>query len=682
MAVADSTEELLAEAAGEEQSSFAKKYQWPIVGVLAAALVILAILESKIRTTIFTVVLAVVISGGIWVTVNLLFDQVRERFALFNTIVFGAGGALIGIVLHGNHATLGSGDGFFRWVVGPIVGAAVAAPVGYLLASERDPKRRQVIGVGAGAAVGTLIGLVVREINHPGLDWAAIVLYTLVFAAIGAGISLLRKKPPIGGALIGGALGWLLGAWGGADLGDGSIVESWIASIVPATLIGARLGMTTSPDYKARVRLDTRSRAAIFVGPALLFIMVLLVIPAIRTGYLSLFDRDSEDFVGLDNYQEVFTDKESFDASNWADMFTSRPFIIGVIVLAIAAAIGYKLKERTGKAIEIGNATMPPLVLGALLVSFGVFTAFRGTIVNNAWWVVVVTFGSTAMGLAIAVLADQRRGERIAKSIIFMPMAISLVGASIIWRFVYVARDTSVEQTGVFNALWVGLGKLSTGSGVPTIIVGIVTGLILLGLLAIVGMNLTRREPARAVVPGVLAILVGWFFIRYIGAFGTIGVGGFEVDEAGNVVDGETVNFVQDGPYNNFWLMLVMIWIQTGFAMVILSAAMKAVPTELLEAARIDGATESQVFWRVTLPQIATTIGVVVTTTIVGVMKVYDIVKVMTNGQFGTQVLANNMFQEAFGFTNTGKGAALAMLIFLSVLPIMYTNIRRMQEEA
>ena len=111
---------------------------------------------------------------------------------------------------------------------------------------------------------------------------------------------------------------------------------------------------------------------------------------------------------------------------------------------------------------------------------------------------------------------------------------------------------------------------------------------------------------------------------------------------------GETIVFVQESPYNNFWLMVILIWIQVGFSMVILSAAIKAVPTELIEAAKIDGATDSQVFWRVTLPQIGTTIGVVVTTLIVLVMKVFDIVKVVTNGQFDTQVLANDMFQQAF----------------------------------
>jgi alpha-glucoside transport system permease protein len=126
--------------------------------------------------------------------------------------------------------------------------------------------------------------------------------------------------------------------------------------------------------------------------------------------------------------------------------------------------------------------------------------------------------------------------------------------------------------------------------------------------------------------------------------------------------------------------MVILIWIQVGFSMVILSAAIKAVPDELIEAARIDGATTSQIFWRVTLPQIATTIGVVVTTLIVLVMKVFDIVKVTTNGQFGSQVLANDMYDRAFGNFDTGRGAALAVILFVAVLPVMYINIRRTQE--
>ena len=182
------------------------------------------------------------------------------------------------------------------------------------------------------------------------------------------------------------------------------------------------------------------------------------------------------------------------------------------------------------------------------------------------------------------------------------------------------------------------------------------------------------------VLPGILSILIGWLFIRFAGIIGG-GMGGFKVNADGSTSP-QTVLFVQESPYNNFWLMIILIWIQVGFSMVILSAAIKAVPTELIEAAKIDGATDSQVFWRVTLPQIGTTIGVVVTTLIVLVMKVFDIVKVVTNGNFGTQVLANNMYDAAFKFSNRGLGAALAMVILFLVLPVMYFNVRKMRREA
>ena len=647
--------------------------------VIVLGLIYWAFVEPKIRTTAVTVLIAVGASAGLWIGANLLFDLVRPKWLTFNTIVFGIVGAVVGITLHGNLVTIGSGTGFLTWVIGPLAGAAAFGALGASLAATDDPSRRRAIAIGGSAAIGLVIGLVIRDAYQPGLDPVAIVVYTLVGAALGAGWSRLRHHHPLGGALIGGALGWVLGAWGAATLGDGSPITSVIASLVPALLIGVRLGISTNPDLPGRSRIENRSRAIIFLGPALLFILIMLVIPAIRTAYLSLFDRDSEEFVGLENYGSIFTDPSSLDLDNWTNMFTSVPFMLGVVILAIAVVVGVVMRRRTGRAVEIGNPTVAPLVFGLLLVCFGAFTAMRGTLINNLWWVVVVTFASTALGLAIAVLADQRGGERIAKSIIFMPMAISLVGASIIWRFVYTARDTSTEQTGVLNAFWIGLGRLSTGSGLPTLIATIFLILVLVGLFMVMARMLVRYGPARAVVPGIAILLVGWLFVRFTGLIGG-GVGGFQILPSGEVV-GQTVFFVQETPYNNFWLMVVMIWIQTGFSMVILSAAIKAVPTELIEAAKIDGATTSQVFWRVTLPQIATTIGVVVTTLIVGVMKVYDIVKVMTNGQFGSQVLANQMFQEAFGFTNRGKGAALAILIFLAVLPIMIYNIRRMQRE-
>ena len=157
-------------------------------------------------------------------------------------------------------------------------------------------------------------------------------------------------------------------------------------------------------------------------------------------------------------------------------------------------------------------------------------------------------------------------------------------------------------------------------------------------------------------------------------------MGGVATNADGEYVP-NPVAFVQESPFNNVWLMVILIWLQTGFAMVILSAAIKAVPDEIIEAARVDGATTSQIFWRVTLPQIATTIGVVVTTLIVTVMKVFDIVKVVTNGNFDTQVLANDMFQKSFNDQNFGRGSALAILILVSVLPVMIFNIRKMQRE-
>jgi ABC-type sugar transport system permease subunit len=651
-----------------------------------------AFVEPKIRSTLITVIVAVGASAGIWIGANLLFNQVRERWLRFSAILWAVIGALVGIVLHGNLVSVGSGTGFLTWVVGPLVGAAGFGAIGLGLALNDDPAKRRMIALGGSAVIGLAIGLVIRDTYHPGLDPVAIVVYTLIGAALLAGINLLRKHDPIPGALVGAALGWIIGAWGGADLGDGSLATSVVASLVPALLIGARLAMTSNPDYRARLNIDNRSRAVIFIGPALLFISVMLVVPAIRTLYLSFFDADSEGAVGFQNYWAIFSDRNSLDVENWTNMFGSVPFWLGLAILGLAVGIGVRMKRLTGRAVEIGNPTVAPLILGTMFLLFGVFTALRGTLINNLWWVAVVTFASTALGLAIAVLADQKGGEKIAKSIIFLPMALSLVGASIIWRFVYRARDNTTEQTGVLNAIWVGLGRLSTGSGLPTLLFGAFILAVFIALLMVSARMLVRYGWGRAVVPGVAAVLVGWFFFRYAGivsgrSSGGIelfpevgGVGGYQVAEDGTI-SGDTVNFVQDGPYNNLWLMVIFIWIQTGFAMVILSAAIKAVPTELIEAAKIDGATTSQVFWRVTLPQIATTIGVVVTTLIVGVMKVFDIVKVTTNGQFGSQVLANQMFQEAFSFQDKGKGAALAILIFVAVLPIMIYNIRRMQRE-
>ena len=639
---------------------------------------------GKIISTLITVVVAVGFSAAIWVGANLVFNQARYHWARFNGLVFGVGGFLLGVLLSGNRLTIGSeGEtlgGFLNWVWLPLALTAVFAVVGVALTRTDDDRQRLVIAVVTGAVVGVGLGLLIQDQYLPSFSPVGLIGWTVAGVAIGGGLALARKKPPLNGVLVWGALFFIIGAWGTADLGAGSTVEAVIGTLVPALALGVRLGLTDNPELHTRTIIDQKSRAVIFLGPALLFIFITLLVPTIRTIYLSLLDNRSEEFVAFENYVTTFQDRGSWDASGFSNFFTSQLFWIGVVLLGIGVVLGIVQKQRTGKAVELGGPSLGPLVVAGVLLAFALFTALRGTIVNNLWWVVAVTLFSTVLGLAVAVLADKAKGEKIAKSIIFMPMAISMVGASIIWRFMYATRDISGEQTGVLNALWVGLGRLSTGSGLPTLIVTIVLGLILLGLAYMIAMALTQQNVGRAVVPGVAFLLIGWFFVRFAGIVGG-GVGGFRVTADGQTV-ARTIDFITDSPYNNFWLMVILIWIQTGFAMVILSAAIKAVPEEYIEAARVDGATQSQIFWRIVLPQIGTTIGVVVTTLIVVVMKVYDIVKVVTNGQFGTQVLANDMFNQAFAFGNTGRGAALAVLIFVSVLPVMYLNIRRMQKEA
>jgi alpha-glucoside transport system permease protein len=663
---------------------YARRVVWIIIAV---AVVIFLIAYAKARSTAITVAIAVGVSAAVWICANLLFNQVRRDWTRFNVIAYGVVGFLFGVALSGNELLAGTGGGgdsdgtisrFLTFVWFPLIAGVGAAAVGFALARFDDPRIRLVAGAGGLGALGLLTGLLLREPYRPDLTIGPIAGWTIGVAVLGALLSLLFKHPWWHGALVGAAIGWPIGAFGAVDLGSGSAAWAAIAATIGPALLGVRLSITPIPDAVRKNLIDQRSRAVIFLAPALLFIFITLVVPTIRTIYLSLFDDRSDQYVGLDNYKATFEDPISWNTSGWRDMFFSIPMIIAIVLLAVFVAVGIVQKRRTGRVVELGSPSMGPLVIGCLFLSFAVFTALRGTIINNLWWVAVVTGLSTGLGLAVAVLADRAKGERVAKSIIFMPMAISLVGASVIWRFMYVARDSSTEQTGVMNALWVGLGRLSTGSGLWTWLIGTVLTIAFVGLVILLARALVRRDWGRAVVPGVAALLLGWFLIRYWAIIGG-GIGGQRT------VDGEVianpVNFVQEPPYNNFWLMVVLIWIQTGFSMVILSAAIKAVPTEFIEAARVDGATDSQIFWRVTLPQIGPTIGVVVTTLIVLVMKVYDIVKVMTNGNFGTQVLANDMFQQAFQFGNVGRGASLAVLIFVSVLPVMIYNIRRMQRE-
>ena len=228
---------------------------------------------------------------------------------------------------------------------------------------------------------------------------------------------------------------------------------------------------------------------------------------------------------------------------------------------------------------------------------------FLITIRNNFMWLLVVPAAATAMGLVVAVLADRVWWGHLAKTLVFMPMAISFVGASVIWKFVFDFRGPDAEQIGILNAMVMGMGF----------------------------------EPQ------------AWVTVPF---------------------------------WNNFFLMAILIWIQTGFAMVILSAALRGVPTDTIEAARIDGANELQIFFEIMVPQVLSTILVVWTTITITVLKVFDIVMAMTGGQWDTSVLANLMYDWMFrGGGDYGRSSTLAMVLMLAVIPVMAFNIRRFRAE-
>lgn len=270
-----------------------------------------------------------------------------------------------------------------------------------------------------------------------------------------------------------------------------------------------------------------------YVGPAVIFLLIYQVYPALQTIYMSFRDRRSEAFVGLVNYQYVFTS---------------------------------------------------PVML----------RAFK----NNLLWLVVFTAGTVGLGLLFAILVDRVKYESLAKSIIFMPMAISFVGAGVVWKFMYTYKPLGSDQIGLLNQILVVLGF----------------------------------EPK------------GWLL---------------------------------ENPLNNFALILVGLWIWTGYCMVILSAAYKGIPKDLIDASKVDGANELQVFRHIIIPEMRPALTMVVTTMLVNVLKIFDIIYVMTNGNFGTEVIANRMFKEMFQFANTGRASAIAVVLFVMIIPIMYGNIRQ-----
>jgi alpha-glucoside transport system permease protein len=222
---------------------------------------------------------------------------------------------------------------------------------------------------------------------------------------------------------------------------------------------------------------------------------------------------------------------------------------------------------------------------------------WRSSYGNNIKWIVLMTAGTVSIGLLFAVLSDRIKYERLAKAIIFMPMAVSFVGAGIVWKFVY-DYGTQQVQIGFLNAI--------------------------------------------------------------ITAFG-----------------GQPIAWLSTQGINTFMLIIVGIWIWTGFCMTILAAALRSVPDEIIEAAHVDGATGWSTFWRITVPIIMPTILVVITTMVINVLKLFDIVYVMTGGNFGTDVIANRMYTEMYKNFNIGRGTALAVILVLAILPFIYFNVKR-----
>jgi alpha-glucoside transport system permease protein len=286
---------------------------------------------------------------------------------------------------------------------------------------------------------------------------------------------------------------------------------------------------------------EERIKPWVFIGPAIAAIGLFLIYPAVRTIILSFANATSTAWVGFENY---------------TDLLSSRDFQI--------------------------------------------------TLVNTVLWIAVVPAVVVALGLAIATLADRlgSQGEKWTKSSIFLPMAISGVGAATIWRFIYEARPEGEPQIGLQNAVWTALGF----------------------------------DP------------VAWLQV-------------------------DTLRF------NSFLLMIIMIWAQVGFSMVLLSAAVKGVPVDTLEAARIDGANERQIFFRVTVPQIWSTVITVFITVLITVLKAFDVVFVMTNGNFNTDIIAVRFFNELFRNGDNGRASAIVVMLMIAVLPVVIYQVRHFRAE-
>ncbi len=318
---------------------------------------------------------------------------------------------------------------------------------------------------------------------------------------------------------------------------------------------------TASSAYVPQIMRQGRIAPWLYLLPALIVMFLFIVYPMLNTIYLSFQNRQ-------------------------ATAPASATCIQGQPCWGIFENYRYALTNEL-------NFNSP----GALWTSF-----WRSSYGNMIKWILLMVSGTVGFGLLFAVLADRVKYESLAKAIIFMPMAISFVGAGVIWGFMYEYDPPGQTQIGLVNAIITALG-------------------------------------------------------------------------------GRPVAFIPTPGLNTIMLIVVGVWIWTGFCMTILSAALKSVPTELLEAARVDGANEFRVFFNIMVPIILPTITVVITTMVINTLKLFDIVYVMTGGQFGTEVIATRMYREMYINFHTGRGTAVAVVMIVLIIPFVYLNIKRFLEQ-
>lgn len=384
--------------------------------------------------------------------------------------------------------------------------------------------------------------------------------------------------------------------------------------------------------------------------------------------------------IGYFYFSNQFLDKVLFPAKgvnagrniNRANMIRPWLFLLPAII-ALGLYLAYPVVETLRLSLTDRDQGGAFVGLANYEKMFGE-DKFWEAMRNNMLWLIIVPAASTAFGLLAAQLSDRLSWGSIAKSLIFMPMAISFVGAAVIFKLIYDTRPVDQAQIGVMNAVWLqfegGIGSFLILRLLPALLM--LCGAAAAGYVAL-GMVQAIREKGGAFLRGIGLLMLAFIVFSFL----SLALGAFTANHDYGVPQ----TWLTIPGWNSFLLMIVLIWIQTGFAMVILSAALRGIPEETVEAAIVDGANPFQVFFKIKLPQISGTIVVVWTTITLTVLKVFDIVFAMTNGQWETQVLANYMFDKLFRANDWGMGSAAAMIIMLLVSPILVWNVYNARKE-